>query len=268
MSHRLYLSMSDAELIRKYLVAADQLAASTLVKRHYQFVLSRLKSLLPIEEAEDRAQKIWSRLFEGALQHYNDDGRFKHYLAVCARNEANQYWQGTDTRSAVVSLHEYDIEDSLWMTLKDASPEELQLRADLLTYLVNEVIPGLPPLKRMVWLLRNEAEFFDASQTINWQTLSQLNGLSVEETWLKFETARDYLLLRYRDPDGRDIDTEALSIFLVWTHAQRPVRDGKYTLKHIADVVGVSESTLKDRYYDAEKRVAKALADFDRQGDK
>lgn len=255
-----YPSMADAELIHRYVTDRDQLAAQALVERHHGFVFGRLRSVLPVQEAEEGEQNIWRRLFCSTLEKYDDDGRFKHYLSICVKNEIKQYWKKTKSSDLVVSLHEFDQHDSLWIKLKDTSPEELQAHTDLLRQLVTEIIPSLAPLKRMVWLLRNEAEFLDANLTMNWETLAQLNGLSVEDTWEKFESARTQLLSGYGDQSAPQLDTEALLIFLVWTHAQRPVRHGRYTLKEIANWTGVSESTLKDRYYDAEKRVATALA--------
>lgn len=260
-----YQMLSDGELIRRYVVGCDSRAAGALVNRHSQFVFGRLRAKLPYHDAQDYEQNIWQRLFKTSLKNYSDDGRFEHYLSKVVSTEIKQYWKKSAANDVVVSLQEFDVEDSLWVKLKESNPEELQVNRDTLNFLAKEVVPKLSPQKRMVWLLRNEAEFAAADSTITWEALAQLNGMSVKTTWEKFESARTQLLLRYRDPTVADIDTEALLIYLVWTHAQRPVHQGRYTLKEISAWVGVPESTLKERYYSAEKCVASALADFANQ---
>jgi RNA polymerase sigma factor (sigma-70 family) len=262
-----YRILSDGELIQRYVAGCDNRAAEVLINRHSQFVFGRLRAKLPYHDAQDYEQNIWQRLFNTSLKNYSDDGRFKHFLSKVVSTEIKHYWKKSAPNDVVVSLQEFDVEDSLWVKLKEANPEDLQVNRDTLRFLATEVIPNLPPLKRLVWLLRNEAEFATVDSTITWETLAQLNGLSVEITWQKFEAARAQLLLRYRDPTAADIDTESLLIYLVWTHSQRPVHQGRYTLKEISVWVGVPESTLKERYYSAEKIVAGALADFGKQGD-
>lgn len=260
-----YQILSDGELIRRYVDGCDKQAAGALVNRHSRFVFGRLRSKLPYHDAQDYEQNIWQRLFNSSLKKYTDDGRFEHYLSTIVSNEIKHYWSKLASDNIVVSLQDFDVEDSLWVKLKESNPEELQVNRDRLKFLVEQVVPKLSPVKRMVWLLRNEAEFAAADSTITWEALAQLNGLTVEATWEKFESARTQLLLGYKNPSSQNIDTESLLIFLVWTHAQRPVHHGKYTFKDISALLGVPESTLKDRYISAEETIASALADFAEQ---
>jgi len=258
----MYQSMSDAALIQRYKSDTDQQAAQVLYARYNRFVMQRLRIVVPKEEAEERASDIWRRFFCRGIRRYTPHTPFKHYLSTCAKTETKNYLRTIKGRDIAISLQEFDVEDSLWVKLKEASPAELEESADLYNHLIKEVIPSLTTNKRLVWLLRNEVEFYDANLTMNWPTLAQLNGLSVEETWEKFESTRTQLLARYWDPAAPDIDSEGLLIFIVWTHAQRPDRRGGYNFDEIASWLGVSGSTLRTRYQDADKLVAKALDQF------
>ena len=247
----------DRELIERYRFNRDEAAARQLLQRHYKSVFDRLKSRLTLQDAEDCSQKLWTRFFNN-IDSYVDSDRFEHYLSKAISNTLKEQWRNNESFSSRIDLNED--EEVLERVGASASghasdsPEAAVIREEEVNYLVDNLIPGLAPEQRLVWLLTHESEFWDPDQPMSWDMLARLNGIDPIRAWSRFQSARKSLM---GDGGGlSQVDAQDLIIFMVWSQSQRPEKKTRYTLNYFADLLGESENTLKTRY-----RKAKSILD-------
>lgn len=260
---------SDAELIQRYQANQDQSVARELLNRYHGFMLQRLKSALPPADAEDWSQIFWTRFFSNAIVkfQYTDEGCFERYLSKAVTLLKREHWRNAGIQGRILSFasglvwHGNGAEDEpmeLEASTEIAAEHELMAR-QMINYLVDELVPALPPDQRMIWLLKHEAEFCDTDQSLAWSTLAQLNGMTTEQAWDHFEQTREKLLRYYHGHTHESIESDSLCIYMVWTHSQRPRRQGRYTNAYFSQLLNISENTVKTRYKAAQDKLDAAM---------
>lgn len=254
-------SVSDGELIKRYQASHDEVAARALVDRYHDFVLNRLGLAMSIADAEDAAQRFWVGFFTRTINKYNDTGRFDRYLSSALKKSRLEHWRNTGKRESIVLLAEdvFRHEGKEYPEPDSASAEQQMIGDELIGHLVNHLIPSLPAEQRLAWLLVNESDFFDPEKRLTLNTLAQLNGLSVEVAWQRFERTRDALLSNHHGSSKVIIDPEAFLIFIVFTHSQRPQRERPYTMEYFANLLDLPLDTFKSRYYAAQRTLDNAI---------
>lgn len=247
--------VSDGELISRYQMSRDQTAARALVDRYHNIVLTRLGRVMSFADAEDVAQRFWVGFFTRTINKYEDTGRFEKYLSSALKRSKQEHWRNTGRRESTVLLAEDVFTHEGYETPESgsASVEQQMIGDELIGHLVNRLIPSLPAEQRLAWLLVNESDFFDPERRLTLNTLAQLNGISVEVAWQRFESTRDVLLANHHGPSKIIIDPEAFLIFMVFTHSQRPQRDQSYTMDYFANLLDLPLDTFKSRYYAAQR---------------
>lgn len=247
---------TDGELISKYQESRNELAAKELLQRHYDSVLKQFRSKLSLQDSEDCAQILWTRFFNN-IDNYEDSGRLEHYLSTAVSNLKKEHWRNTGTRNKHIASEygKHDGDDDmpdLEYADDTASIEDAAISNEMISHLVNKLIPGLPPEQRMLWLLQHESEFWDLTQPLSWETLAQLNGTTTDIAWDRFESARNSILGTYNNPPSNPsdikIDPEGMLVYLVWTQANRPDKKTKYTMQYFSTLLNEPENTLKTRY--------------------
>lgn len=258
-----YLSdVSDGVLISRYKASRDENAAKALVGRYNDYILGRLRRVFSAADAEDVAQQFWVRFFTNTINTYKDTGRFKNYVASSVSNGKLEHKRNLGIRESRVKLAGDIVEDKSYadtLGCGDASAEQQVMSDLMIDFLVNEAVPALPVDQRTAWLLHNESEFYEPRLRLSWETLAQLNAITVEQAWERFQSARDKLISGHQGQSKVSIDPEEFLIFIVWTHAHRPDRKQSYSTEYFAQLLGVPLSTLKTRYYTAEKNLGIAL---------
>jgi len=255
--------ITDGELIRRYTVDGDQSAFETLLRRHHDRVFWRfLKRCGNRADAEDLTQQLWVRVVDN-LKNYKDEDKFGQFLATIGTNLLNDHWRRKGVRSAAFVDWNDDEDDvpQLDPASGEGSAEDQVIRGEAINHLVSNLIPSLPAEQRMIYLLRHESEHWEESSRLEWSHLAELNGVSVDEAWGQFESARQSLMSKVTGADDEpdDPDTDELLMFLVWTQAQRPNKEKKFTEGYFADLLGVPVNTLKTRYRAASKSLAEGL---------
>jgi len=269
----------DGELIRRYLTEQDQSAFEALLRRHHDQVFWRfLKRVGNRADAEDLTQQMWIRVVDN-LGRYDDQGKFSSFLATIGTNLLNDHWRRKGVRSAAFVDWTDDEEHSPKLDPADrrGSAEDDVVRQSAINYLVTELIPQLPCEQRMIYLLRHESEHWEENRRLDWSHMAELNGVTVNDAWSRFESMRkDLLMLTHAGEESQDESLdfsksprdeasdsgEKLLIFLVWTQAQRPHKDQKYTESYFAELLGVSVNTLKTRYRTATRSLARGLGEW------
>jgi len=259
---------TDGELIAIYKAHHDQAAAKALVERHYDSVYKRLRAKLSVQDAEDCTQLLWTRFFNN-IENYKDDNKFDHYLSTAVTNLLKEHWRNTSTSAKYVAPAggaSTDDESSSAMIEQhpdgNVSVEDAVINSEMIDYLVNRLIPGLPAEQRLLWLLHHEAEFWDPEQPLSWDTLAQLNGIDTVIAWERFESTRNNMLVNTYKGDSEDIDPENLLVYLVWTQAQRPDKKTRFTMKYFSILLNESENTLKTRYRTIRTKLDNELTAF------
>lgn len=255
---------TDGELITRYIKDGDQSAFEILLRRHHDRVFWRfLKRCGNRADAEDLTQQLWIRVVDN-LDNYSDQDKFGPFLATIGTNLLNDHWRRKGVRSAAFVDWNDDEEDMprLDPASREGSAEDQVLRGEAINHLVSNLIPSLPAEQRMIYLLRHESEHWEESSRLEWSHLAELNGMSVDEAWSKFESARHSLMGMANNDEAEQPDSpdnDELLMFLVWTQAQRPNKEQKYTESYFADLIGVPVNTLKTRYRAASKSLADGL---------
>ncbi len=256
--------ITDGELISRYTKDRDQSAFETLLRRHHDKVFWRfLKRCGNRADAEDLTQQLWIRVVDN-LDNYSDQDKFGPFLATIGTNLLNDYWRRKGVRSAAFVDWNDDEDDAPRPEIasREGSAEDQVIRGEAINHLVSDLIPALPAEQRMIYLLRHESEHWEESSRLEWSHLAELNGVSVDEAWSKFESARQSLMgMSHCEQNDEPTapDSDELLMFLVWTQAQRPNKDKKYTESYFADLLGVPVNTLKTRYRAASKSLADGL---------
>jgi len=236
-------TLTDAQLIKRYQQKKDPEAARQILVRHYQFVLDRLRLKLPAEDAEDCAQRFWERFFASAIFKYRDTGCFERYLLRSVTLGSKEHWRNQGIREKLVRLasdlvgRSADSNGNQTTTSLDsaaARPQiqshesaECELMADqLIDHLVNHLVPSLVVDQRVIWLLKHEAEFHKPEVPLQLATLAQLNAISEEEAWHRFEQVHNSLIMHHQGSTTERIEPESFLIYVVWCHSQRPDQEG------------------------------------------
>ena len=262
---------SDGELIALYNDSGNQSAIRLLVERHYERIYRRFSREVRNEaDANDLSQKLWLQVTRN-LDRYEDEGKFPQFLSTVATNILNDHWRQTGTRNRYIVEVE-ETEDVLDLESDAVDPERSLANDQLLTRLVTELIPALPPEQRMAWLLRHESEYWEPAQRFEWKHLAELNGISSDEAWEKFDAARHaYLRIANTSVNGpgsssssKDdancaIGDEEQVIFMIWTQANRPRKDQSFSWDYFANLLGVPVNTMKTRYRSAQQALAARL---------
>lgn len=271
---------SDGELIQRYQAEPDQDVVRELLNRYHEVMLRRLSAVLPKADAEDFSQIFWTRFFSSAIKNvrFTDEKSFERYLSSAVTKLKKEYLRNIGIRGRILKLagdlfsraaraefSEDDIYASAGVT--EPAAEHEYIAQQMIRYLVNDLIPSLPPNQRLIWLLRHEAEFCEPDRPLNWETLAQLNGVTPQEAKRLFEQVRDTLLLSYHSGSDDNIDPEAFCVYMLWTHSQRPCREDNPSMEYYSTLLNVPLNTLKTRYRKAKARLDEALNNFLDGGD-
>ena len=261
---------SDGELIANYKDTGNQTAIRTLVERHYDRVYRRFTREVRNEaDASDLSQKLWLQVTRN-LETYKDEGKFPQFLSTIATNLLNDHWRSTGTRSKYFVESE-DMDDVLDLESDSVDPERAMASDQLVTRLVTELIPALPAEQRMAWLLRHESEYWEPGQRFEWNHLAELNGISTEQAWMTFDSARHRYLGSVaavvdtdevgtdHSPDATGITPEEQVIFMIWTQANRPTKNQSFSWDYFANLLNVPVNTMKTRYRAAQQSLAANL---------
>jgi len=276
--------LTDAELIKRYQEQRDPEAARQILLRYYNFILGRLSAKLPVEDAEDCAQRFWERFFASTIFKYRDSGCFERYLLRSVTLGSKEHWRNQGIRERVIKLASdvvgktADNNDDPMLSLQNQAmvqqqPQsqesaEHELMADqLIDHLVNHLVPSLVVDQRIIWLLKHEAEFHRPEIPLQLATLAQLNAISEKEAWCRFELVHNSLIMHHQGSTTEPIDPESFLIYVVWCHSQRPDRSDNYTMTYFSSLLNVPENTLKTRYRTAQITIDRGLNDFlDQEG--
>lgn len=252
------IEQTDGELILLYRDKQDQQAMRKLVERHYDRIYRRFSRELRNEaDAQDLSQKLWLQVARN-LENYNDEGKFPQFLSTIATNLIKEHWRQTGTRSNVIVETE-EIEEVHDLETDHGDPERKAVNDEMITLLTRELIPSLPSDQRMAWLLRHESEYWEPGQRLEWQHIAELNGIDVMQAWDKFESARSKFM---SSKSPSDPDQDEMLIFLVWTQAQRALKEQRFSWDYFSDLLGVPVNTMKTRYRSAQQRLAEALESY------
>lgn len=252
--------LTDSELLERYRSDRDQQAMRVLVERHYDTLYRRfMRELGNAADAEDASQKLWLQVARH-VDDYDDQGKFTHYLSTIASNLIKAHWRDTGTARRVITDTTDD--DDVPEQADPVDPELQNSDAELVRYLTEELIPGLPPEQRLAWLLRHESEYWEPGRPLRWQHMAELNGMDTQAVWQKFEVAREKFMRHGRPEAMPDIDTDEASIFLVWTQAQRADKGQSFSWDYFSALLNVPVNTMKTRYRAAQQSLASALADY------
>lgn len=257
----MYSEKSDLELIDLFRNEQDQQAMRTLVERHYDVIFRRFnRELRNTADAEDASQKLWLQVARN-LENYVDQGKFSHYLSSIASNIIKTHWRDTSTRQNVIAESSGD-DESENEVADELNPETHSADQEMVRYLTEELIPALPAEQRLAWLLRHESEYWEPNRPLKWQHMAELNGVEVEQIWQCFESAREKFMRHHRPDSMPEIETEELSVFLVWTQAQRASKNEAFSWDYFAKLLNVPVNTMKTRYRSAQQSLANSLADY------
>ncbi|MGI9303355.1 MAG: RNA polymerase sigma factor [Gammaproteobacteria bacterium] len=248
---------SDDQLIRRYIGNGCEASFETLLRRHYDAVFSRfIRRCRHRADAEDLSQQLWVRVIDN-LDNYHGEGKFAAFLNTIATNLINDYWRRCGARANVFAATGTRDNDSLHAA-DVRTPEDQVIDDEAIAYLACELIPGLPAEQRLIYLLRHESEHWEEKQRLQWRQLAELNGVDVPRAWRLFERARNKLM-RAGGDKAQDLSCDETIMFLVWTQAQRPAKDRRYTDEYFAELMGVSVNTLKTRYRAAVRQLSCGL---------
>jgi len=258
---------TDGELIALYNDSGSQAAIRTLVERHYERMYRRFTREVRNEaDAGDLSQKLWLQVTRN-LDTYKDEGKFPQFLSTVATNLLNDHWRQTGTRSKYIT-EPGETDDILDLETDSVDPERALENDQLMVRLVSELIPALPPEQRLAWLLRHESEYWEPGQRFEWKHLAELNGITTEEAWIKFDAARHRYLgaaqnvnsssLPNSDVDGGS-EAEEQVIFVIWTQANRPAKNQSFSWDYFANLLNVPVNTMKTRYRSAQQSLADSL---------
>jgi len=259
-------SQSDENLIAAYL-QGDRAASDILVNRHYSSTYNRIHSGLQRypggrnrpDLSADLTQNTWKNVIR-SLDSYKDEEKFPNWVNRIAGNVIIDWYRKDQERTVPIvdPLAKGDIDDNqmndpYYGVASAADPEQDAILQEQVSLMMS-YIPTLPANQRMVFLLRFESNLWEPGQPLTWDHLAQLNAISVDEAWDRFNRARDDLLTGKK---LSEIDTEDLLIFMVWTQANRPNKPTKITMSYFADILGESENTLTTQYRTAVKKLNK-----------
>jgi len=258
---------SDGELIALYNDSENQAAMRILVERHYERMYRRFsRELRNDADAGDLSQKLWLQVTRN-LKGYKDEGKFPQFLSTVATNLLNDHWRQTGTRNKYIT-EPGENEDILDLEADEVDPERALENDQQVARLVSELIPALPPEQRMAWLLRHESEYWEPGKRFEWKHLAELNGITVDEAWTKFDAARHRYLDALQNanstnstgPDlDKDIDSEQEVIFMIWTQANRPTKNQSFSWDYFSNLLNVPVNTMKTRYRSAQQTLAAGL---------
>jgi len=166
------------------------------------------------------------------------------------------------TRQNVIADPTGDDDDNATEMADEINPETHVADQEMVRYLTEDLIPGLPAEQRLAWLLRHESEYWEPGRPLQWQHMADLNGVDVEHIWRTFESAREKFMRHHRPDSMPDIETEELSVFLVWTQAQRASKHESFSWDYFANLLNVPVNTMKTRYRSAQQALANGLEDY------
>ncbi len=272
---------ADGELIKRYLTDADDSAFEILLERHYDLTYKRfLYRCRNPDDAADLTQQLWMQVLKN-LKSYQDFGKFPAFLMRSASNLLTDYWRHTgikekvihDTPSQRQNANQNENDSPSFDYIENAAEPGPDIDTKLalqeqIQYLTQKLIPALPCDQRLAFLLKHESEYWEYKSRLSWQHLAELNGITEQDAWEKFEKARNQLVTR---ENGGEVNTacscESMLIFLVWTQAQRRLKNQEFTWQYYAKILNVSENTLKTRYRSALKNLSRGLTDLEQQHD-
>lgn len=235
---------TDDQLIDRVCEQNDQVAFQTLVERHNPNIMGRfMKATGHRQDAEDLCQQLWTRVATN-LNRYERQGKFDHYIARIATNLLHSHRNRWVQAQAKVSGGAIDPDTTA--DQKNTDPDD---RADVES-LINELIPQLVVEQRTAFLLRHESEFWQDEQRLSWQDLGTLNGVDLDTVWQRFDTFRRSVL---NGNASKLKDSEEACVFTVWSQAQRPSKDYRYSDKDFAEILDISPETFRTRYRTALK---------------
>jgi len=275
-SKKMLNDYADGELIKRYLTDADDSAFEILLERHYDLTYKRFLHRCRIpDDAADLTQQLWMQVLKN-LENYQDFGKFPAFLMRSASNLLTDYWRRNGVKDNVIndapSLQGQDSDQNYDYIENATEPgpdidTKLALQAQI-KYLTQTLIPTLPCEQRLAFLLKHESEYWEYKSRLSWQHLAELNGMSEQDAWGKFETVRNHLVTRENGGKTKTACTcESMLIFLVWTQAQRRLKNQDFTWQYYAKILNISENTLKTRYRAALKNLSQGLADLEQHGE-
>ena len=255
--------LSDAQLISLFVNDKNEKAFDTLLRRHYQKCYNRFNAHVKDSHAShDLCQTLWMRVLNNLAQ-YQENDKFEHYLNKIISNLLKDEWRSRGNKSAYSIQDEtvgYQVDQQVSSaTTQDALDNDLNFR-QAVDELVNQLIPDLPCEQRLVFLLRHEAEYWDAKQPLQWQHVAELNKLDISQAYQLFEGCRDKLITNTTHGlVNQQLSCEEQVVFLLWTQAQRPDKSKKYTEHYFADLLNIPVNTFKTRYRASIKTLSAGL---------
>lgn len=276
-SKKMLNNYADGELIKRYLTDADDSAFEILLERHYDLTYKRfLNRCRNPDDAADLTQQLWMQVLKN-LKNYQDFGKFPAFLMRSASNLLTDYWRRNEIKNNITNnASSLQVQDSdqnydLIENATEPGPDidtKLALQAQI-KYLTQKLIPALPCEQRLAFLLKHESEYWEYKSRLSWQQLAELNGISEQDAWEKFENMRNYLVTRENGGEAKiECSCESMLIFLVWTQAQRRLKNQDFTWQYYAKILNVSENTLKTRYRSALKNLSQGLTDLEQHDEK
>ena len=236
-------TLTDDELIQRYVQNNDSLAFDALTLRHRDFICWHFEKNSE-QDAEDLAQKLLMKLLK-KLSSYKAEGKFRAYLSVLIKNMLIDHWRSKSQK--IINNSFSDSNNETILSLYDERNIERGIDAEQkLKQIIENLIAQLPCQQRMAFLLMHESNFWEGKQKLSWHHMAALNGISPEQAATLFLKARDELLLK-----NEDIACEELLIFMVWSQCQRIDKNQKFTMTYFANLLGIKLNTFKTREREA-----------------
>lgn len=244
--------LSDAELVLAWQRNRDQQAVEVLFERHHAHVYRRSKYALPsASDAEDVTNDAFIRLYT-SLDSYDEKGKFTHFLNTIVRTTIIDWYRKRGDPVPDALLDNEDI------AAEGPGPDLITDIEGQIKHLTTVCIPSLPAKERLVYLLMNEAVFWDYDTPLTWTELATLNGIDTNTAWSRFEFARRAL---FQGKSVKELDDEHLIIFLVWTECKRAFKKNQ-PLKYFAELIDENEQTLKNRSFSARRKLKACMQSF------
>lgn len=233
---------ADGVLIELYRAERDAASMRALVERHHDSQHRRfMQELQDAAAAEACSRDLWIRA-AGGLDDFGDDDDFTTYLAEIATELIENCVAHRGARHRVRSGAD------------DGAAER-----ELMERLVRVLIPSLPIAERMAWLLWHEGHAGSQDRRLEWSHLAELNGLTRQETWKLFESARTRFMNAAGNSRRSVPDEQETLVFLVWTQAHKPAGVAPFSWDYLADLLGVSTGSMRRNYQAASRALSRAI---------
>ena len=257
----------DYDLVRRYLENGDQASFRILLNRYLDItkrVVSRYcenKS-----DVDDLVQQIWIKIID-SLSRYENQNRFIAFHNTIAKNTIKDYWKFKNVRSSTISFEDISNgTDSYNPASTELSEERKYSSHQAVNHLATQLIPSLPCNLKTVFILRHEAEFWERNRRLSWSALGKLFGLSETEVWQHFDRVRKASIEALggsKQKPADNLSEEELSVFIIWTQAQRLPQLKKVTEADLADLLGIPVNTFKTNYRKAKSILTESMEQWE-----